>query len=55
MANSTKGPFSTYFPAQVTVSYNPKEISTFYINYFAIHRIFNSLPCLHCLQYIIYI
>jgi hypothetical protein len=29
MVISTIGSFNMYFPAQVTVNYNPKEISTF--------------------------
>jgi hypothetical protein len=36
MVNSTTGSFSIYFPPHVTVSYNPKEINTFYINCFCI-------------------
>jgi hypothetical protein len=36
MVNSTASSFSMYFPAQVIVSYNTKEISTFYVNYFTI-------------------
>jgi hypothetical protein len=34
MANSNTGSFNMHFLAQVIVSYNPKEISTSYVNYF---------------------
>jgi hypothetical protein len=30
MANSTTGSLNMYFPAKVTVNYNPQEISTYY-------------------------
>jgi hypothetical protein len=36
MANSAVGSFNMYFPGQITVSYNPKGIDIFYINYFPI-------------------
>jgi hypothetical protein len=36
MANSTTGSFNVYFPTRLAVNYNPKEIPTFYINYFPI-------------------
>jgi hypothetical protein len=32
MANSITGSLNMYFPAQVTVNYNPKEINTSNIN-----------------------
>jgi hypothetical protein len=32
-ANFAAGSINIYFPDRVTVSYNPKEISTFYVNY----------------------
>jgi hypothetical protein len=36
MTNSTAGSFNMNFPTEDAVNYNPKEISTFYINYFLI-------------------
>jgi hypothetical protein len=37
MANATTtGSFNMCFPAQIIVSYNPKEICTFTINYFSV-------------------
>jgi hypothetical protein len=41
-ANSTAGSFNMYCPAQVAVSYNPKDISTFSTDFFQFFiRIFN--------------